>query len=527
MAHNLADRDQLYEAAVRGERSPAAAARAAIVAVLGSAPDLDGAGGAELRALAGRVDSLEVRADLVGDLDVHRLRQEFSGTLVYTLRSVEEGGQFRGDRAERHARLVAAARDYDQVDLEWATDLTTELLAAVPAGRRRLSRHAGAGAAGGAELAAVLDRMTATPAALYVLSIDADTAEDAVVVVALLAAARRSDVTAYATGAAGLFTRILAPRLGAPVVFAELGTGTGAQVGLPTLAELQTDHGFPQLAPVHGLYGIVSPSLRPSAWTRLHNRAYRALGLPAIFLPFATQNLRRFWQTVIPALDATNLPLRGMTVCTPFKECVLDLVERTTAAATQCGAGNIVWREHHEWVADATDICVVSALVAMGVELNGRRAAVVGCGAAGRNLASALTQLGAEVVLVNRSEARGRFAAQLLALPFVPLAEFSPAGFALLAHATPVTDRVVVPLAELPDDAAVLEMVPASTTTPLIAEARARGLFTVDGWQVMAIEGALQFQLMTGVAMPPSAARDLGGTLNVVDGVDPALKEES
>jgi 3-dehydroquinate dehydratase/shikimate dehydrogenase len=490
------------------------ATRAALIAVLSSPPARDGA---ELRALAERVDLLEIRADLVGDLDVHWLRQQFPKPLIYTLRSVQEGGQFRGSLADRHARLQAAAQRYDQVDLEWATDVTAELLAAVPAGRRRLSRHVGrlGAAAGVAELAAVLDRVTETPAALYVLSIDADTAEDAVAAVSLLAAARRSDVTAYATGLAGLFTRILAPRLGAPVVFAELGAGMPA--GLPTLVELETDYGFPELTPVRCLYGIVSPSLRPAAWTRLHNRAYRMLGLRAIFLPFATQDLRRFWRTVIPALDAASLPLQGMTVTTPFKERVLDIVERTTAAARQCGAGNIALREGHEWVADATDICVVSALAAMGVELNGRRAAVVGCGAAGRNIAAALTMLGADVVLVNRSLDRGQSAAQLLALPFVPLAEFSPAGFALLVHATPVTDRVLVPLAGMSSDAAVLEMVPANRPSPLIEEARARGLVTVDGWQVLAVEGALQFLLMTGVALPPSAALDLRPTLPVVD----------
>jgi 3-dehydroquinate dehydratase / shikimate dehydrogenase len=508
MAYNLADNDQLYEAAVRSDISPAAAKRAAVVAVLSSPPAPDGA---ELRALAARVDSLEVRADLVGDLDVHWLRQHFSGTLVYTLRSVEEGGQFSGDRANRHARLQAAAREYDQVDLESAADLTPELLAAVPAGRRRLSRHVSRldAPAGFAELAAILDRMTATPAALYVLSIDTDTAEDAVMVLSLLAAARRSDLTAYATGLAGLFTRILAPRLGAPVVFAELGTGT--QAGLPTLVELQTDYGFPELAPVRCLYGIVSPSLRPSVWTRLHNRAYRMLGLPAIFLPFQTQDLRRFWRTVIPALDAVNLPLWGMTVTRPFKDHVLDLVDRTTATALRCGAGNVAWREGHKWVADATDTSVVSALAAMGVELGGRRAAVVGCGAAGRSIAAALTARGTDVVLVNRSEERGRFAAQLLGLPFVPLAEFSPAGCTLLVHATPVTDRVLVPLAGLSSDAAVLEMVPTNTASPLIAEARARGLVTFDGWQVMAAQAVPQFQRMTGVALPPDAALELRG----------------
>lgn len=508
MGHNLAERDRLHEAAVRS--SPAVAAtRAAVVAVLGSppAPDL-----AELRALAGRADALEVRADLVGDLDVQWLRQQYSGILIYTLRSVEEGGQFRGDRADRHARLQAAARDYDQVDLEAATDLTPELLAAVPAGRRRLSRHVGrVGAAAGTwALTAILDRMTATPAALYVLSIDADSVEDALPVVSLLAAARRSDLTAYATGPAGLWTRILAPRLGAAVVFAELGSG--AQAGLPTLVELQNDYGFPDLLPVHSLYGIVSPSLRPSAWTRLHNRAYRTLDLPAIFLPFQTQDLRRFWRTVIPALDAVGLPLRGMTVTRPFKDGVLDLVERKTATAIRCGAGNVAWREGHEWVADATDTSVVSALAAMGVELDGRRAAVVGCGAAGRSIAAELTALGAEVVLVNRGEQRGRFAAQLLGLPFVPLAEFSPAGVGLLVHATPATDRLLVPLDGLPGDAVVLEMVPSNPASPLIAAARARGLVTFDGWQVMAAQAVPQFHRMTGVALPPSAALELRGS---------------
>jgi 3-dehydroquinate dehydratase/shikimate dehydrogenase len=514
MAYNLAEDARLYAAAAHGERASLAARRAAVVAVLASPPTPDGA---ELRGLAARVDALEIRADLVGDLDVSWLRQQFSGTLVYTLRSVEEGGRFSGDRADRHARIAAAARGYDQVDLEWATDLTTDVLAAVPAGRRRLSRHVGrlGEAAGVAELTAILDRMTATPAALYVLSIDADTAEDAVAAVSLLAAARRADLTAYAAGPAGLFTRILAPRLGAPIVFAELGTGT--QAGLPTLAELQTDYGFPELAPVYQLYGIVSPSLRPSAWARLHNRAYRMLGLPAIFLPFRTQDIRRFWRILIPALDAVTLPLRGMTVTRPFKECVLDIVDRTTAAAVGCGAGNIVWREGREWVADATDISVVSALVALGIELNGRRAAVVGCGAAGRAIAAALTLLGADVLLVNRSQDRGQFAAHLLGLPFVPLAEFSPAGFTLLVHTAPVTDRTPVALAGLSSDAVVVDFVPADRTTPLIEEARARGLFTVDGWQVMAVEGALQFQLMTGVAMPPGAALDLSAPLRVVD----------
>lgn len=503
MVSYSARNEHLYTTAVRGSERPwAVATRARMVAVLTEPVQPNGA---ELRALAAKVDSLEVRADLVGDLDPNWLRLHFSGTLVYTLRSVEEGGHFSGDRADRHARLQAAAQQYDQIDLEWARDLTPDLLAAVPAARRRLSRHVGGPAAADLDaLTVLLERMSATPAALYVLSVAVDTAEDAVSVIALLAAAKRSDLTAYATGPAGLWTRILAPRLGAPVVFGRIGAGD--QAGLPTLEQLWTDYGLPKLAALRCLYGIVGRSLSRSLSPRLHNRAYRALGLPALYLPFPSEDLGRFWRILIPALEAANLPLLGLTIVTPFKERVLDIVEHPSAAAAHCSAANVVWRDGDEWAADTTDTAIVSALVAAGIDPNGRRTAVVGCGGAGRAVAAALALAGAQVCLVNRGEERGRFAARVLGLPFVPLADFSAAGFTLLVHATPVTDRVPVTLAGLPADAAVLELVYADTTTPLIGEARARGLSTLDGWHVLAAEVAMQFQLMTGLTMPPSSA---------------------
>jgi 3-dehydroquinate dehydratase/shikimate dehydrogenase len=488
-----------------------------MVAVLSEPPRPDGS---ELRGLAARVDALEVRADLVGDLDPHWLRQHFPGTLVYTLRSVEEGGQFSGDLAHRHARLQAAARAYDQVDLESARDLTAEMLAAVPAGRRRLSRHVDQPADLDA-LTTFVDRMSETPAALYVLSIAVVTAEDAVAVVTLLKAAKRSDLTAFATGSAGLWTRILAPQLGAPVVFGQVGTG--GQAGLPTLTQLQTDYGLPELAPLCYLYGIVGRSPGRSSSPLLHNRAYRMLGVPAIYLTFFTEDLERFWRILMPALDAANLPLRGLTIITPFKERVMELVGRPSPAAAHCGAANVVWRDGDTWAADTTDTSVVAALAAGGFDPCGHRAAVLGCGPAGRAVAAALALAGAEVFLVNRGSERGQFAERLLALPFVPLAHFSPVGFTLLVHATPVTDRLPLPLTGLSKDATVLELVYTDATTPLIREANVRGLSTVDGWHVLAAEVAMQFQLMTGLTMPRSAAIDCPVPFRVID--HPLLEE--
>ena len=74
------------------------------------------------------------------------------------------------------------------------------------------------------------------------------------------------------------------------------------------------------------------------------------------------------------------------------------------------------------WSADTTDPEVIyMASRERNVKVNRKRAAVIGCGGAGRAIAAALVQSGAGVTLVNRGVERGNHAAELLefALPAV------------------------------------------------------------------------------------------------------------
>ena len=61
--------------------------------------------------------------------------------------------------------------------------------------------------------------MSATPARLYLLAVNADSVADGLRPLALLKALGRDDVTAFAVGPLGGWTRLLAPHLGAPVVY--------------------------------------------------------------------------------------------------------------------------------------------------------------------------------------------------------------------------------------------------------------------------------------------------------------------
>src|SRR5947207_1356328 len=97
--------------------------KATLIATLMMPPT---SGGQELSALPDAVDGLEVRADLVGDLDADWLRDRCKGRLLYSLRSSVEGGKFEGSRGQRHARLSRAARAYDLIELEGERDLSPE-----------------------------------------------------------------------------------------------------------------------------------------------------------------------------------------------------------------------------------------------------------------------------------------------------------------------------------------------------------------------------------------------------------------
>ena len=487
--------------------------QATLVATLVQRPSPEAS---EIVAVAGTASWLEVRGDLVGDLEPGPLREHFPGKLLYTLRSVAEGGSFNGPPEQRAERLLgAAAAGYDLVDLEADRDLVPEILAAVAPERRVLSWH------GGPTLEPELRRrfltMAETPAALYKLIPEARQPGQALEPLFLLDRLRRRDLVSFAVGEQGSWTRLVAPYLGAPVVYGSLTETPGAP-GQWSIARLIRDFGLPDLPAVERLYGIVGNPVGHSLSPRLHNAAYRALGLPALYLPFEPEALGDFWLEVVESeiLPGAGLPVRGLSVTAPFKRVALALAGAASPLAETVGAANtLVWRDE-VWEGETTDPDgVVEPLRRHGIELEGAAVAVLGCGGAGRAAAAGLAHAGARVTLVNRGVERGRQTAQDLHLPFEPLATWQPAGSAIVVHATSLgrEDDEPLPLdpASLDRHAVVVDLVYREGPTPLIRAAAERGLVTVDGREVLLFQAVSQFRLMTGHVLPLDVARSVLG----------------
>jgi 3-dehydroquinate dehydratase/shikimate dehydrogenase len=365
------------------DRAPARLPEAGVASVVATLtrPPADG----EVRELAGLADGLEVRAELAGDLDPDRLRSEFPGTLTYSLR--------RGDTTtveQRHRRLLAAARHYDTVELEHEHDLVPALLERIPPAQRRVAWYGPP--TDGATLAARFERMAAVPAGLYLLAVEAATVADGLAPLALLKSLARDDVTAFATGRAGGWTRLLAPRLGAPVAYA--AALADDLPGSPTLRQLRADYGFPAILPLREIFGIVGGSERHSLAPRILNTGFRAVGMEALYLPFFPADFGVFWRELASTgLPELGLPLRGLTVVRPHKEAALAVAATTGGRARDTGAANCLTPDASGWHA-ANTTGLLDLLAGAGVDPRGLSAAVIGCGGAGRSVAAELTAHG-------------------------------------------------------------------------------------------------------------------------------------
>lgn len=486
--------------------------QALIVATLTEAPSEE-----LLAQLSSSTDVLEVRDDLIRGLDPDWLRAAFSGQLLYTLRSREEGGRSESSRERRHQRIAAAARHFDLIDLEVQRDISPDLLSAIQPGQRILSWHGPAASL--ASLQEILAQMSQQPARYYKIIPGADQPRQEMAPLALLHSAQRADLIAFASGSIGTWTRLIAPRMGAPVVYGAASGIPGAP-GQLTVERLLRDFDLPRVSQVREIFGLVGSGIDHSLSPRLHNHFYRQLGLPYLYLPFEVQAFGDFWLEVVEsgAFEELGFHLRGLSVTSPYKRIASAVGGACSPLVEWLGSANtLVCREGGVWEAESTDgEGVTIPLRAHLGSVEDENAVVIGAGGAGRAAVVALKTMGAKVTLVNRGEENGRRAARDLRVPFRSLEGFDPGETRILVHATPLGRALEDPLPISPGllakDAVVLDLVyQTATPTRLVQETRAAGRHAIDGREVLAAQAVTQFRLMTGHEMRFEEARQVVG----------------
>jgi shikimate dehydrogenase len=211
---------------------------------------------------------------------------------------------------------------------------------------------------------------------------------------------------------------------------------------------------------------------------------------------------------------------RGCNVTIPHKVAALDHVEDRGDVRASIGAINCVLRDGAALIGTNTDAGGFFAPIS-DLDLEGQPVVVIGAGGATRAILFALSRLGVgPVTLMNRSplKAAGLLAAFGLKGDVVPLGAPLPPA-ALLVNASPLgmtgQPPLDIDLAPLPEEAVVYDIVYAPLETPLLAQARARDLATVDGLEMLIGQAALAFELFFDVAPPRERDDELRALLAI------------
>ena len=208
----------------------------------------------------------------------------------------------------------------------------------------------------------------------------------------------------------------------------------------------------------------------------------------------------------------------GCNITIPHKVTALAFVDDRGEVRNSIGAINLAFRAGAAVVGTNTDAAGFYAPIS-GLDLAGQRVVVIGAGGAARAVLFALSRVEiGSVTVLNRNPLKGAALLANFGLKGEALALGAPIPpAALLVNASSLgmvgEPPLVIDLAPLPAGAVVYDAVYAPLETGLLQAARARGLDTVDGLEMLIGQAALAFELLFGAEPPRDRDAELRALL--------------
>ena len=437
-------------------------------------------------------DLIELRLDSVSDPDVAGALAGRRRPVVVTCRPVWEGGGFRGSEDERRRILgEALAFGAEYVDVEWRAGFDDVI--ALTGGRRIvLSTHDYASMP--ADLGASARAMRATGAEVIKIAGTAHSLRDCVRLLDFGAThGNQGRMVLIAMGERGLASRVLAGRFGSAWTYA----GAISSVGQVAAATMLEEYRFRSMTESTAVYGVVGSPVAHCVSPAMHNAAFRAAGLDAVYLPLRAADADDFHTF------ARAVGLKGASVTIPFKVALGERVDEACAVARRIGAINTIRIVNGRWLGGNTDVNgFLRPLQDRNVPLRGMRAAILGAGGGARAVAIALASSGADVRVHARDRARAEQIATIVSAEAGPWPP-EPGTWDLLVNCTPIgmypdLDRTPVE-ADALTGRLVYDLVYNPKTTRLLLEAGVAGCQTIGGLEMLVAQAHEQFQWWTDV----------------------------
>lgn len=461
-------------------------------------------------------DIVELRADCLSRSDANSLLQivrDPKRQLILTLRRPEEGGHSPIDFETRRSFWMALqdlpADSLIDLELDLVEDFSQpESAKGLPIDWANVicSHHDFIRTP--ANLPQIFARMAETPAGIIKIAVQAEDAIDCLKLFDLINRAELSDrkVIAVAMGQPGAMTRILGPSRGSFLTYGSLNDESGTAPGQLTAADLRDAYRIDRIDRQTQIFGVIGAPVSHSLSPHIHNAAFAAREMNAVFIPFEVREVLPFIRRMVhPKTREIDWQLKGLSVTAPHKSMVMQALDWIDPVSREIGAVNTIVVQDdqlHGYNTDAAGF-IEPLRTALG-SINGARCAVIGAGGAARACVWALKQEAADVAVLSRDETRANFLASTFG---VRTEKFPPTTFKefdVVINATPLgtrgerEDQSVAGAAQLRGVRLAYDLVYNPSATKFLREAALAGCVLVGGLEMLLAQAVEQFKLWTG-----------------------------
>jgi 3-dehydroquinate dehydratase/shikimate dehydrogenase len=300
-----------------------------------------------------------------------------------------------------------------------------------------------------------------------------------------------------AMGEVGIPFRILSGRLGQLLSYCS-PNGSAAAPGHLSPQALQETFGFSKISAATKVFGIAGNPVAHSQSPKLHNAAYRELGLDCVYVPFLVDDPESWLHSM------RLIGMSGASVTIPHKEKIIPFLSESDEAVKACGSCNTILFSKDGLKGFNTDSPgFYKPLKAF--DFPEKTALVIGAGGAARGICHALKLNGFDVVIVNRTEEKARALALEFGFRWAILNEADKSGFkaSLVVQTTScgmegIAQKDPFPAYRFSGKEIVYDIVYAPEMTEFLIRAQKAGCKIVTGKNMLIGQAELQFELFTG-----------------------------
>lgn len=249
------------------------------------------------------------------------------------------------------------------------------------------------------------------------------------------------------------------------------------------------------------LFAVLGDPIAHSLSPVMHNRAFSQVGYNGVYLAFSVKNIHN----AITGIKA--LGIKGVSITIPHKIAVMETVDDVDDVAKKIGAVNTIVNRNGVLTGYNTDGIGAVKAITEKTTIKDKDVVIIGAGGAARAIGFAIVSEGGRVTILNRTPAKAERLARDLGAEFEQISNFKNIKCRILINTTPLgmtpnVDAVPLPREDLDKSMVVMDIVYNPLKTRLLKEAEHIGCQIIDGMSMFVYQGAVQFELWTGIKAP-------------------------